>query len=55
VALSYSTDGLMATGDIVAAFEASGWDVSVNSVQQRRFKSHVVGEQNEAELSELFG
>jgi hypothetical protein len=53
VALSYSTDGLMATGDIVAAFEAGGWDVSVNSVQQRRFKSHVVGEQNEDELSEL--
>jgi len=53
VVMSYSTDALMHHLDIMKAFQANGWAVEMKKLDQRRFKSHDIGVQNEAELKEL--
>ena len=51
--LSYSTDGLMKTDDIIKAFNENGWAVKLKKIEQKRFKSHDEGIQDESELTEL--
>jgi adenine-specific DNA-methyltransferase len=53
VAMSYSTDGLMARAEVVECFDRCGWTCSVHEIEQRRFKSHSTGKQNETQLVEL--
>jgi adenine-specific DNA-methyltransferase len=53
VAMSYSTDGLMSPAAITACFNASGWDVTCKTVQQRRFKSHDEGVRDTSTLKEI--
>jgi adenine-specific DNA-methyltransferase len=51
--LSYSTDGLMKPERILEIFKEAGWDVTMKAIDQKRFKSHDLGEQNESKLKEL--
>lgn len=53
VAMSYSTDGLMAVADVMNCFAQNGWDVQRHMMRQRRFRSHLEGDQDESELHEV--